>query len=115
MSDRPPLNESEYANRAALVAAARAMLSGELSFHEGAVRVHHLKEIVGGVREDDEDFDKFWIVATEDLHLPLEEQRQYWSPEALAKLGPEFKRREEWARSVVCKACENIIARFGQG
>lgn len=75
MNDRSPLNESEIEARRALVAAARAMLSGQLLFHEGAVLVLGLRREIGGLSDNDADFDAFAAISSETDDLPLAAQR----------------------------------------
>lgn len=112
MSEPGAMNENETIARRRLVALAQAMLDGNLSFFEGAVQVLAIKNQLGRVTERDPDFDVFLAIRSETDHLPLEEQRSLWAPEALERLEPEFKRTEEWARSFAPVACRNLIARF---
>lgn len=106
------MNEREMTERRRLVELAHAMLDGKLSFLEGAVQVHAIKNRLIGIAERDPDFDAFLTIMSETDHLPLEAQRRLWAPEALARLEPEFKRTEEWAKSFAPQACRNLIARF---
>ncbi len=87
MNDRLPLNESEIVARRALVCVARAMLSGQLSCLEGAVLVLGLRQGIGGLSDNDADFNAFAAISSETDDLPLAAQRQYWTPEALARLN----------------------------
>jgi hypothetical protein len=106
------MNEREMMERRRLVEVAHAMLDGKLSFLEGAVQVHAIKNRLIGMAERDPDFGAFLLIMSETDHLPLEAQRHLWAPEALARLEPEFKRTEEWARSFAPQACRNLITRF---
>jgi hypothetical protein len=107
-----PLYDTEAQARRELVAAARAMLSGELPYVEGAFLVTRLRHRISGVAERDEDFDAFVVIESETDHLPLQAQRPLWSEQALAGLEPEFKRTQEWAASFAADACKRLIARF---
>ncbi|WP_244127376.1 DUF2489 domain-containing protein [Burkholderia gladioli] len=106
------MNERKMTERRTLVELAHAMLDGRVSFLEGAVQVHAIKNRLIGIADRDSDFDVFLVIMSETDHLPLEAQRPLWAPEALARLEPEFKRTEEWARSFALEACRNLIARF---
>jgi hypothetical protein len=112
MIDRPAINEFEAMSRHRLIELAQAMLSGDLSFFEGSVEIAALKWQVGGIADIDSDFNVFVGIASETDHLPLKRQQSLWSPEALKRLEPEFKRTEEWASSFAPSACKNLIARF---
>lgn len=112
MSESGAMNENETIECRRLVVLAQAMLDGNLSFIEGAVQVLAIKNQLGRVAERDPDFGVFLVIRSETDHLPLEEQRPLWAPEALERLEPEFKRTEEWARSFAPAACRSLIARF---
>jgi hypothetical protein len=115
MSDRLPLTEEEQEARSLLVAAAREMLSGELSYHEGSVVVLRLRSRVGGVVDFDEDFNAFVVIESETDHLPLKAQHPLWDQAALTRMAPEYESVEEWARGFAPLACENLIGRFANG
>ncbi|MEJ8827509.1 DUF2489 domain-containing protein [Variovorax humicola] len=104
--------ENQNSVQRQLVLLAQAMLDGELSFFEGAAQVVALKRGLIELTDRDPDFDVFFIIQSETDHLPLESQRAQWSPTALAELGPEFERTEDWAKTFAPKACENLIQRF---
>jgi len=106
MSDRLPLNDEEQKARSLLVASAREMLSGELSYHEGAVTVLRLRSRVGGVHDFDEDFNAFVVISSETDHLPLKAQRPFWDRTALERMGPEYESAEGWAKSFAPSACD---------
>ncbi len=113
IQDRLACNESETRERRELVALCRAMLSGELSYFEGALRVCHLRLNIG-VPEDDPDLMAFVGISSETDHLPPKRIQHRWSPEALRRLQPEFDKTEVWAKSFASKACENLITRFAE-
>jgi hypothetical protein len=106
------INEREENARRALVALARAMLTKDVSFLEGAIHLLHLKSEIGGLSDGDLDFDAFVTVASESDHLPLEAHQHLWNPDARSKLAPEYRKMEQWAAGVARAACENLIRRF---
>ncbi|WP_075643728.1 DUF2489 domain-containing protein [Paraburkholderia monticola] len=106
------MNENQILTRRRLVAMAQAMLAGDLSFLEGAAQILALKNQLDGVADRDPDFDAFVVIRSETDHLPLEADRSQWLTEALARLEPEFRSSEIWARSLAPQACKNLIARF---
>jgi hypothetical protein len=112
MPDRAPRNADEVESRRQLVALAASLLAGQLSYLEGAPQVQALLRKVGGVDDRDPDFDAFVLISSETDHLPLQKHRGMWSPSALERLEPQFRRVEEWARGFAPKACESLIARF---
>jgi len=97
--------------RERVVATARSMLEGTLSFLEGARTLSALR-FEAGVREDDSDFMTFVAIDSENDDLPLGVVCKYWSKEALDKLDPEIKEAEEWAKNFASKACESLVRRF---
>lgn len=101
------MNPEQYA-----VELAKKMLTKELSFFEGAVRIAPLRFDIAGVDQYDDDFIAFVGISSETDHLPLEAQRTLWNPTVLKELEPEFVRIEEWASTFAVEACENIIKRF---
>ncbi|CAG9267560.1 DUF2489 domain-containing protein [Paraburkholderia unamae] len=106
------MTEQEILARRSLVDIAQAMLDGKLPFLEGAVQVLAIRSQLSGIADRDPDFDVFVVIHSETDHLPLEEQRSMWLPEALDRLDPEIKQSEEWARSFAPQACRNLIERF---
>jgi hypothetical protein len=112
MSERQAMNEFEVAARRKLLEVAQAMIDQKMSFFEGAGNIFVLRHQIGGVSDVDPDFNAFVAIYSETDHLPYENQRDLWSPEALDKLEPEFKRTEEWAASFAPSACRNLIDRF---
>jgi hypothetical protein len=112
MTDRPAWRQSEIDARKLVVSLAEDMLAGRLSFLEGASRMFGLERDVGGVTFPDSDFTAFDAIVSETDHLPLERVKPLWQPEAIAKMEPEYKQKEEWARSFASQACRNLIKRF---
>ncbi|WP_322011756.1 DUF2489 domain-containing protein [Paraburkholderia sp. J12] len=107
------MSEIEIRARHHLVAVAQDMLDGKLFFLEGAAQVLAIRSQLSEIADRDPDFDVFVVIRSETDHLPLEEQRPLWSPEALARLEPELTNAEEWAGSFAQQACRNLIDRFG--
>lgn len=100
--------------RSEVVAVAKAMLAGELSYAEGAYQICRLRSRVGGIGGRDEDFDVFVAIESETDHLPLQAQKHLWSEEALRELEPEAERTQKWAASFAERACQRLITRLSQ-
>lgn len=107
------LSHNEYINvqRKRSGEIARGMLDGSIQYLEGAVELASLAFEVG-LPEDDEDFVKFIGVSSEVDHLPVGEQRQYWSREALVRHEPEILQMTDWAKKFSLAACRSIAERF---
>jgi hypothetical protein len=112
-TDIPALNEYEEVARQNLVALCRAMLTGKLSFFEGAIQVCSLRSSIR-VSENDPDIMAFVVVESETDHLPPLLTQQHWSAEALHQLQPEFEKTEVWAKGFAPNACKNLIERFAK-
>ena len=115
MKDTPAHTQDEIEARRELVALARAMLSGELPYLEGADRVYTLRGRLSSSLDADEDLQAFMVISSETDHLPLQAQRHLWSPRALASLEPDIARVQVWAETFAPQACKSLIARFGDG
>ncbi len=91
---------------------ARDMLSGKLSYIEGAPPIWRL---ASSARLDDNDPDLRTIVAidSETDDFPIGAVRELWDPQALQKMQPDFDRAEKWAQEVGREACESLARRFG--
>lgn len=112
MKDAVALNQWEEKARAKLVELCEAMLSGQLSYLEGAVKVCQLQHQIR-VPDFDPDIMAFIAIRSETDHLPLEQVRHHWSAETLQKLAPEFERTEQWAAPFASEACRHLVQRFG--
>ena len=112
MSDRKPQNEKEVEARQKLALLAQSMIEGKLSFLDASIAIHGLRSQIGGIKEQDQDFNAFTAIISETDHLPSKEQRGAWNSQSLADLASEFKQKEEWARSISLEACRNLIKRF---
>jgi hypothetical protein len=66
--------------------------------------------LVGDAR--DEDWDVFVGIDSETDHLPLEEDRKNWAPEALARKDIEIKEAEDFFRARAVKAAHNLLRRY---
>ncbi len=113
MAGDPALDEFEVEARREVVALCRAMLSGEMSYFEGAFRICPLRHNIG-VSEDDTDLMAFVLIGSETDHLPPKHIQHRWSQEALLRLQPEFEKTEVWASPFGSKACKNLIERFAE-
>jgi hypothetical protein len=91
--------------------AARDMLSGALSFIEGARLINRLRW-TAKLADFDPDILPFVGIDSETDALPIGNVRQHWAPEALAKLQPEIERAEEWAQNFGRSKCQQLIDRF---
>jgi hypothetical protein len=119
MKNRTVLRDAESAARRRVVALAEQMLSGRITYLEGAAQLVLLEHAVGDIAvgegdSHDPDFEPFWLITREASHLPLEQQRPLWSAGALARLAPELSSREAWAKSVATGACTNLMQRYRQ-
>src|SRR5258706_5880454 len=89
---------------------ASAMLSGELSFIEGARRISELRF------EAKLDFDPhilpFVAIDSETDALPLGKVRDLWASDALTRLQPKIDEAERWARQIGSLPCQTLVALF---
>ena len=97
--------------RQQILASARAMLDGRLSFIEGARRIAGWRLDVG-LAEGDADLMTFVAIESETDTLPFGEVRQLWQPAALSRLQPEIDRAEKWAAEIGRQPCQNLIRRL---
>ena len=111
--DHPSHSEFVAKERQKLVALCRAMLSGEVSFFEGAVKACSLRHNIEAP-ENDPDLQAFVLIESEADHLPLKDIQHRWSAEAIERLKPEFEKTEQWAKPFASVACENLIKRFAE-
>ena len=105
-------NESEIIKgRHALVEAAQDMLTGRLSYIEGARKIVATKWRAR-LDEWDPDLLPFVAIDSETDALPFGDLRRHWQRAALVALQPEIDRAEAWARGVGESHCRNLVARF---
>jgi hypothetical protein len=89
------------------------MLCGTVSSIEGSRLICGLR-FTAKIEDFDPDILTFVAINSEADALPNVANRQYWSPEALAKLQPEIERLEKWAHDFARVSCHRIIERFGE-
>ena len=89
------------------------MLAGDLSYVEGA-RVILASRRAAQIPERDPDITAFVIVESETDHLPIGAGRDNWSREALARMEPEVRQAEEWARRTAEEETRRLLQRFAR-
>lgn len=97
--------------RGEIVRTARDMLSGALSFIEGARLICQLRSRAK-LADLDPDILPFLGIYSETDALPIGDVRRLWAPEALARMQPEIDRLEQWARNFGTPKCQTLIDRF---
>jgi hypothetical protein len=90
---------------------ARRILSQEIDVLDGSSRIADLRHELD-VDDDDDDLMAFFLVQSETDALPIGDEAQNWSEEALARKEPDLRRSREWALKTVREECEHLIARF---
>ncbi|WP_092360276.1 hypothetical protein [Collimonas sp. OK242] len=113
MSEYITHEQYTYSIRQQVVAAARAMLTHELSFLIGARKLAALRH-EAAVRDDDADFIIFVAIASETDDFPLGDVCQHWDKHALEQLQPEIQSAEDWAYKHGALACNSLIKRFSK-
>ena len=105
-------NESEIlAARGKILKAAQDMLTGKLSYIEGA-RSFVVAWTTTRLDERDADFLPFVGIVSETDALPIGEERKYWQVTALDALQPEIDQTEVWARWFGEPHCRGLVERF---
>ena len=112
-TDTVSLSVSEEQARQDLVILCRAMLAGEMSFIEGAIKVCSFLASVQA-SENDPDFTAFVVIRSETDHLPPLHSQPHWSTYVLKRMQPEFEETEIWAKSFAVEACTNLIERYAK-
>ena len=107
MSDREDYLKSL---REGLVKTAQGVISGETGIILGCRRLQAYRFDLAS--EHDVDFMLFVGVDSQTDHLPVDEERQNWSSEALVRKDLEIAEAEKDFRDDVLSACHRIIARF---
>ena len=100
--------------RRKIIETAKAIISGNLLFIEGARLIERL-HWTAGLPDHDPDFIPFIGISCRTDALPLGDERKHWAPEALIRLQPDIDRAEEWAWEYGQGACEKLINRFAGG
>lgn len=62
---------------------------------------------------NDKDFGVFVLVDSDTDHLPVDNERDNWSAEALVRKDREIAEAEDFYRKDVFHACEVLLDRFG--
>lgn len=84
---------------------------GNIGILRAAQQLSSLRHtLVGDAR--DEDWDVFASIDSETDHLPLEEDRKNWAPEALARKDIEIKEAEDFFRPRAVEAAQNLLRRY---
>src|SRR5882672_5877335 len=96
--------------RRAIGMTTRALLTGALSYIEGARKIANLR--FPADLERDSDIMPFVGIDSETDALPMGDFRHLWDPEALRKLQPEIDKAEQWARELGRQYCERLVKRF---
>jgi hypothetical protein len=97
--------------RIRLAQCALAILSGTISFVEGARQITALRT-QAKLDDFDPDIIPFVVIDSETDALPLGQVRALWASDALAKLQPEIDAAEKWARDTGIKYCLSLVERF---
>lgn len=103
--------EAEWA-RLEIGRLARDMLSGKLSYIEGARSIWRLASSAR-LDNNDPDLRTFVAIDSDTDELPTGAVRELWDAQALRKMQPDFDRAEKWAQEVGREACESLARRFG--
>jgi hypothetical protein len=87
------------------------LTNGDIGVLAAAQKLSLLRHtLVGDAR--DEDWDVFVGIDSETDHLPLEESRKNWAPDALARKDVEIKEAEDFFRARAMQAAQNLIRRY---
>jgi len=97
--------------RLKLAAIALAMLTGTISFIEGARQIVPLAR-QAKLDDFDPDIVPFICVDSETDAFPFNQVRAHWAPDALAKFQPEIELVEKWAGDFCREHCQKLIDRF---
>jgi hypothetical protein len=100
--------------RLVIYEAAQEMLTGRLSYIEGARRISSAR-FAWGLDELDADLRCFIGIDSETDALPFGEMRAHWQAAALEALQAEIDRKEAWARQLAGSHCRNLVDRFLSG
>ena len=98
--------------RTKAVEIATAVLEGSMPMLEGC---HLLDELVTDVDVpgEDQDFRIFNLIQSETDSLPIGQAREYWAPDALARIEPDIQAATAWAKPIAIPALQSVIVRFG--
>lgn len=110
MSER--MSHAEYVAgvRTRILECAKRMLRGQVSYCEGSVEISTL-HLEAELPAEDDDIAPFLLIASETDDIPVGPVREWWTEEAIAKLGPRMASAERWAREVGGPACASLVRR----
>jgi hypothetical protein len=104
--------EQKIARQKRLVSAAKAMLTSQVGFYIGAVRVRNVLRTMGEELENQHGiFSKF--LQTVPVDIPLGNARLLWEPSAMLKSDQKLLLVESKFRSEILAECVNIIKQYG--
>ena len=104
--------EQKIARQKRLVSAAKAMLTSQVGFYIGAVRVRNVLRTMGEELENQHGiFSKF--LQTVPVDIPLGNARLLWEPSAMLKSDQKLLLVESKFRSEILAECVNIIMQYG--
>jgi hypothetical protein len=107
------MRPEEYFILGKIVAICEATLSGEMGVIAASRRLSGLGlTLFDG---HDEDFVTFDGIDSETDHLPVDNERDNWSVEALEKKDKEIAKAEALYKDDAFAACKKLLERFGMG
>jgi hypothetical protein len=110
MPPAPHTTEFLEAKTSALEILSR-LTTGDIGVLAAAQKLSSLRHtLVGNAR--DEDWDVFVGIDSGTDHLPLEEHRKNWAPEALASKDIEIKEAEDFFRARAVAAAHSLLRRY---
>jgi hypothetical protein len=93
-----------------IVTIANAILNGETGIILGSRQLSSLRYELSDER--DPDFNIFIAIDSETDHLPVDNERENWSVEALKRKDVEIAEYEAYHKDQVIDACKKLIQRF---
>lgn len=96
--------------RGKVVLICEAMLGEEIGIIAGSRRLKSLGHEL--LDDHDEDFLTFIAIDSQTDHLPVDQERQNWSKEALVVKDKEIAEAEAFHRDAAVAACKRLIERF---
>ena len=103
---------AEALARREAVAAAQAVLAGDLGIIEGARVLSSLAPRLVDNWATDPEFHVFGVLDSETDHLPVGRVRELWDPSALAEKDVTVQRIEAASRTEVEEACRRLMVRY---
>ncbi len=106
------MTSAQYRQRQveSLLETAKAILDGRVGIILGSRRLQRYRFELGN--DLDEDFLPLVGVDSETDHLPVDEERRNWSPEALLVKDQEIAEAEAYFKDIVIKSSCQLIVRF---